>query len=168
MSSFQQGHSNSVAVFPISPHDRYHFPLKIRGGDGQFHTITVLADAGNDVTLLRTSTAKQLGFDPATTQGEVFPVAGITAGPQPFTKIWNLIQIGDLRPTWVRMGLAHQEQSLAEDLLGRQDVYDSGKYEITYDADKVIFREKHAGTDITDGEGGQLPYSLREAFRGFK
>jgi hypothetical protein len=139
----------------------------IRGKDGQFHNITILADTGNDVTLLRTSTAMMLGFDPINEMGMTFPVGGITGAPQPFTKIWNLIQIGDLRPTYIRMGLAQMEMSLAEDLLGRQDVFDSGKFSITYDNMGVTFREKHDPQDIATSSYGteQLPHNVREAFR---
>lgn len=141
-----------------------------RGKDGQFHQIIILADSGNDVTLLRLSTSNMLGFDPPNENGMAFPVGGITGAPQIFTKIWNLIQIGNLRPTYVRMGLAHMEESLAEDLLGRQDIFDSGKYSIAYDNMGVTFKELHSPMDLATSSYTQvgnegISHSLREAFR---
>jgi hypothetical protein len=158
---------NTVAFFPVPAGDRYHIPIKIRGKDGMLHDVVILADTGNDVTLLRTSTSNMLGFDPINEMGQVFPVGGITGDAQPFMKIWNLIQIGNLRPTYIRMGLAEREESLMEDLLGRQDVFDSGKYSVTYDNMGVSFQEKHDPQDIATSSYGteQLPHGIREAFR---
>jgi hypothetical protein len=170
MSYAFSGHSNTIATFPVSPHDRYHMPIMCRRKDGMFQKINVLADSGNDVTLLKLSTSKMLGFEPMQEMGDVFPVGGITGGPQHFKKIWNTVMIGGLRPMYIRMGLAYMEESLAEDLLGRQDVFDSGKLEVTYDDKGVSFREKHDPLDITtsDYAGGQLSYRVREAFRSIK
>lgn len=160
------GHSN-VAKFNIAPHDRYHVRIQIRDKGGQMQTITLLADSGNDLTLLRNSTARKLGFDPQSEPGEVFPVGGITGGPQQFKKIVNLIQIGNLTPMMVHMGLAYQDKSLAEDLLGRSDIFDSGKLEVDYGKDYVIFKEKEPMLDITTSSynAEQLPSKLRFAFR---
>lgn len=170
MSYAYSGHSNTIATFPVAPHDRYHMPIMIRRKDGRFQKIMILADAGNDVTLLKLSTSRMLGFEPMMEMGDTFPVGGITGGPQTFKKIWNSCMIGNLRPMQVRMGLAYQEESLAEDLLGRQDIFDSGKLEITYDEKGVSFREKHSPLDVTtsDYASGQLSYRVREAFRKIK
>lgn len=166
MSFFGLGHSNT-ATFHIAPHDRYHINIKIRAKNGDMVPLTILVDSGNDVCLLRNSTARKLGFDPPNEPGQNFPVGGITGGPQQFKKIVNLIQIGNLTPMNIHMGLAYKEESLAEDLLGRQDLFDSGKYEVDYGKDYVTFKEKFSPFDITtSGDGNDtLPYSVRAAFK---
>lgn len=156
------GHSN-VAKFNIAPHDRYHVKVKVRNKMGQMQEITALMDSGNDLFLIRNSTARKLGFDPPNEQGEVFPVGGITGGPQQFKKIQNLIQFGDMTPIMVHMGLAYQEKSLAEDLVGRTDIFD--RYEVDYTGDSITIKERHMPLDLSLGDGSQLSYRVRSAFR---
>lgn len=158
------GHSN-VAKFSIAPHDRYHVKVKIRNKQGQMQEITALMDAGNDVTLLRNSTSRQLGYDPQNEPGEVFPVGGITGGPQQFKKIVTLLQFGNMTPIQAHIGLAYQEKSLAEDLIGRQDIFD--RYEIDYTGNSVTVKEKSNPLDITTSSfnSEQLPTKLRMAFK---
>jgi len=139
--------------------------IGMRGGDGQMHQVQVLADTGNDITLIKRSTAEMLGYNPDT-QGTPFPVAGITNDPQEFKKIWNLVKLGPrLRPVYIRMGMALKEESLAENLLGKLDILDNGRYEITYDLDSVIFKERHVNIHTSEDYDDPLPSDIRERFR---
>lgn len=118
------------------------------GADKRMHPVTVLADTGNDVTLLTTHTARQLGYDP-TRVGELFQVMGITGPPQNFSRIKNYIQIAKFKPFPVTMGLAHKQSSLAENLLGVQDVLSTGRFQLRYDLDSVDFYLRRRNTITT-------------------
>ena len=159
-------HLNSI--FPIVPGERYHITVGILGFDKQFHDVNILADTGNDVTLLKASTAKQLGVDPQTLAANTFPVSGISGAPNPFKEIKTLVLFPGLRPTWITVGLAQQEDHLTENLLGRKDILDNGKYEISYDNDSVTIRERHINFNLGDGseEGAtQSANSLDSSYR---
>jgi len=142
--------------------------IGMKGSDGQMHQVELLADTGNDITLVKRSTAESLGFNPDV-HGTSFPVAGITNDPQEFKKIWNLIKLGpELRPVWIRMGMAMREESLAENLLGKLDILDNGRYEITYDLDSVQFKERHINIHTSTDYDDPLPTKQRESHRAVR
>ena len=131
------------------------------GGDGRIYPVTYLIDSGNDISILTRATADKLGFNPDV-EGELFFVKGIAGPGQRFKKMINTIKIGNLTPMKVRMGMAIEPQSLSENLLGRQDIFDSGRLEIIYDEDSIEFREKH-GTMHLSNDFAPLPYGIRKA-----
>ena len=74
----------------------------------------------------------------------------------------NIIKIGNLTPMRVRMGMAIDPKSLSENLLGRQDIFDSGRLEIIYDEDSIEFREKH-GIMHLSSDYNPLPYGIEKS-----
>lgn len=172
--------SYNTASFAIPPNSRYHIDVGIMGADCHLRKVnmsfysrreegncliptSILADTGNDVTILRTSTARKLGYDPVNMPGEWMPVAGISNIPANFKKFNNMIKIQNLRPIWIPMGLATKEEDLAEDLLGRAGILDGGRYEILYAKDSVKFIEKHFTPHTSDDESNELPSYIRES-----
>lgn len=135
------------AYFPKDFDGRYRIPIKIQGADqcmqlvSCLHDQKILADTGNDVTLITRADAAKLGFTPETLQGgDRFEVSGITDQPNPFVKKNLMIQIGETRPFYTDVGIPLVEGALYESLLGI-DVIDNGKFEITYTIDGVLFTQ---------------------------
>lgn len=135
-------------IIPVPLKSRYHGVVHTGGADGRLYPVTYLIDSGNDISILTRKTADKLGFN-ADMEGELFFVKGISGPGQEFRKFVNIIKIGDLTPMKIRMGMAVKESSLAENLLGRQDVFDSGRLEIIYDEDSIEFREKHGSMHLS-------------------
>ena len=148
-------------IIPVPLRSRYHGVVHTMGGDGKLYPVTYLIDSGNDISILTRQTANRLGFNPDV-EGELFFVKGIAGPGQKFKKMINVIKIGDLTPMKVRMGMAVEAQSLSENLLGRQDIFDSGRLEIIYDEDSIEFREKHGSMHLSS-DYAPLPYGLRKA-----
>jgi hypothetical protein len=130
--------------------DRPHINMMVGDSQGKMQSLTVLVDNGNDITLLTRSAAQQLGIDPMNT-GEKFDVSGITDLGQNFGKITNTIQIGNLPPIQIRMGLAWEDAGLAENLLGRLDVIENGPYTLTLDGQSATFTINHPDISINTG-----------------
>ena len=126
-------------------------------------SINIIYDPGDDVTLLTTRTWQSLGLDPQAMPGRMFPVSGITNEPNPFKEIQNLIQIGDLQPIWIPMGLAMNPGSLVEDLLGRKGIMD-GPYRIIQDETGITFEEKAPMIAMLANAGSRIGYPLRSMF----
>ena len=120
----------------------------MQGADQQMYPTKMLIDSGNDITIITRATADKLGFNPDY-QGERFFVRGIAGAAQEFRKFKNIVKIGNTTPTYIRMGMAVKEESLSENLLGRLDIFDSGKFEVIYDEDSIEFREKHTRCMLT-------------------
>ena len=129
------------------------------------HNVDIIYDPGADVCMLTAQTTRQLGLDPEQMPGRIFPVSGITGAGQPFREIKNLIQIGDLTPIWIPMGLAFEEQSLPENLLGRRGVTDSGLYQVIQDESGLTFQEKSQPVAMLANVGGRIAHPLRSMFR---
>jgi len=130
------------------------------------HQINIIFDPGDDITLLTRKTADSLGLNPETMPGSTFPVTGITGAGQPFKKINNLIQIGELSPIYIPMGLAFQPESLAEDLLGRKGVMD-GPYQTVIEPQGLTFVERAPAFSALANSGARLSHAMRAAFRGY-
>ena len=134
------------SFFPKDFDGRYRIPIKIQGADQCMHPVSclhdtkILADTGNDVTLITRADAIKLGFQPETMEGDRFEVSGITDQPNPFVKVNLMVQIGDTMPFFTEVGMPLVEGALAESLLGI-DVIDNGKFEITYTANGVNFTQ---------------------------
>lgn len=130
--------------------DRPHINIMIGDSSGKMQSVTVLVDNGNDITLLTKTSAQQLGINPQQT-GEKFDVSGITDLGQNFGKITNTVQIGNLPPIQIRMGLAWEDSGLAENLLGRLDIIENGPYILTLDGKSVTFTLNHPDISINTG-----------------
>jgi hypothetical protein len=155
------------AWFPKHEGGNYRIPLQIQSAHGSMTEIPIIFDTGNDITLLKADTAQHLGYDPHNMEGHVFPVTGITGAGQPFRKVSVMIRIGQLRPIMIEMGMALQQESLAEDLFGRKDVMD-GAYTVSQDEQGIAFTEKHPAVAMLANAGSRIPNKLRETFRGYR
>ena len=158
----------NYASYSVSQGEQPFISPSILGFDRQWHSVKMLADTGNDVTLLMRSTALEMGIDPVRLNASTFPVSGISGGPAHFKEVKTLVAFTNLRPTWVTVGLAQREEDLVENLLGRKDLLDTGKYEFVFDEDSVDIREKHINVNLSNGynEWGtgtpELPTRIRE------
>jgi len=174
--SFAAAKPNTVASFTIPVGEQYHIDLGMLGMDGKMHKLKILADTGNDITLLKRETAEDmLGINPDQfPEDTIFPIIGITDTPVYAKEITNMIQFGDLRPVWVRMGIITERGIFSEDLLGRKDILDNGLYEVVYDQDSVEFREKHINVTLPSAEqeiGGfnpRISSKERESMKPFR
>jgi len=147
----QTGHNN--AAFSISGKEgRPHIPIKVLGGDGQWHpNVIVLADSGNDVTLFTGKDGAVTHLDQkARAEGSPFPVQGVAANPIKFNMTKTMIQIGDLKPIEIPLGIEDENPPQLEDtLLGREGCME--RYIVVYTGDRVIFVEKETGAGCSVG-----------------
>ena len=120
---------------------RPHINIRIMGGDGVWRTQKILADSGNDITLLNATDGirNRLGMGP----GESFAVEGIADATRQFRMDETWIQIGDLKPIKIPLGVEQGQQQLEDSLLGREGAME--KYTVVYTGDQVIFLEKETG-----------------------
>lgn len=94
----------------------------------------MLADTGNDITLITPSIANDLGID-YKKEGKPFLVAGISGNPTTYYMIRRLVQFGNLTPTVFRIGVG----AVPISLLGREDT--AAKYSIKFEGNKIVFSE---------------------------
>jgi len=109
------------------------FLNSIRSG---FQKITLLADTGSDLTLIKREDGERLGFNPDK-GGEGFLVGGVGAGAVPFKKFQTPVKIQNLSPTMIDFGVAINHGQLRDNLLGREDILDV--YDVTYSKNMVCF-----------------------------
>lgn len=115
---------------------KYYITIQVLGGDGNFHPVKVIADTGNDVTLLTKATADYLGLNP--NFGSLLEVSGIREGMvSRFKKIKTHIQLGDLNPIIAEIGFALDTDSLQENLLGNKGILGSGHFNFIYKKDSL-------------------------------
>lgn len=98
--------------------------------------ITVLADTGSDITLIKREDGERLGFSPDK-GGESFMVGGVGAGAVPFKRFATYARFQSLQPIRIDFGVAQNFGGLRDNLLGREDILD--KYNITFSKSSVIF-----------------------------
>lgn len=134
--------------------------INVGNAQGQLTPIRAILDSGNDITLLTTGTAKQLGFYNPNV-GETIHVSGIAGGGQEFKMFPNWIQFGNMRPIQVNMGYAIRPDSLPVNLIGNKDIIDSGRYTLIMDEDSIELHEKMpiGNVDMRYG-GGQMPVQM--------
>ena len=108
---------------------KYYIDVNIMSAYGEFKLVKIIADTGNDITLITKKTADALGFHPS--MGTLLEVSGIREGMvSKFKKITTQIQLGDLTPATVEMAFAVDDESLAENLLGNKGLLSSGQYRV--------------------------------------
>jgi hypothetical protein len=134
--------------------------VNVLNANGQMVPIRAVMDSGNDITILTTATARQLGlYHP--NRGEKISVSGIAGGGQEFNVFPNWIQFGNMRPIQIKMGFALRDESLPVNLIGNKDIIDSGQYVLTMDEDSIELREKMPMANMGDRfGGGSLPTQM--------
>lgn len=134
--------------------------VKVLNANRQWVPIRAVLDSGNDITILTSQTAKQLGlYNPNV--GETISISGIAGGGQEFKMFPNWLQFGNMRPIQVKMGFALRPESLPVNLIGNKDIIDSGRYTLIMDEDSIELREKMpiGNIDMRYG-GGSMPTQM--------
>lgn len=107
--------------------------VSILGAHGRWTEVEMLADSGNDITLINLETARRLGF---TDCHEHIDVAGISGAPQKFCIHRVQMRIGNSRPITIRVGVG----DLDDNLLGREGVFD--KFDISFRKHGIEFQQR--------------------------
>ena len=129
---------------------KYYIDVNIMSAYGEFKLVKIIADTGNDITLITKKTADALGFHPS--MGTLLEVSGIREGMvSKFKKITTQIQLGDLTPATVEMAFAVDDESLAENLLGNKGLLSSGQYEYRYTDKNLTIIDRVNTCDMTMG-----------------
>ena len=150
-----RNHCNQVRsnfTYNVASGQRYFITIKIKNKNGGFSPVKVLADSGNDITILTHGTAKSLGYEPLSMHDvSSFHVKGINGEPAEFKEINTEVIIGNVRLT-IPVGLVTRDKDLSDNLLGRQGVLDSGKIGLSFDNNSV---------DVIDKSAGKLAKSMK-------
>lgn len=129
-------HTNSIApaIFSYGGDNRPYATVHIQARDGNYYPSQMLADSGNDITLINFQTARMLGLRPE--EGRHFQVEGVVPGVKSDFYMYQLpIKIGMFPPFYATVGVGEIQQNL----LGRRDVFD--KFNVTYTANRqVVFQ----------------------------
>jgi len=134
------------AVFTV--HEEYQRPfvtLKfLHANKKQWVPIKLLADTGNDTTLISKEDGIRLGFNPDVMQGDPVGVRGVGEGTSDFEKFYTSVQIENFPPVNIPVSIAAKAGQLSDNLLGREGILN--RFNITYTGDRVIFIMKsHSG-----------------------
>ena len=136
------GNQVRMCQLPISKGERYYGTIEVMTPNGQYSSVRALIDSGNDISIFTRATAEQLGYHVESIK-ERFYVKGINGEAKEFAEVKTNIKIcNQLHPIPATIGLALENDSLSDNLLGRKDVFDNGRIEIVYDEDSITFREK--------------------------
>lgn len=120
----------------------YPVTVQVQNAMGGMTPIQMLADTGNQSTILKLEEAQKLGLD--LSQGEPFMVGGINGEPTEFRRFKLWIRLGNLDPLQIKIGFSTTPDGLIENLLGNEDILTSGKIEARYGKDGVTYVEAHA------------------------
>lgn len=140
-----KNHCNQVRTnfsYKINKGQRYYITIKMRNAHGQFVPVNILADSGNDITILTKRTARSLGYDTnKMPNASSFHVKGINGDSAEFKEIMTDVILGNV-PLRIPVGLATRDQDLSDNLLGRTGVVDSGMVALAFDDDSVDIIDK--------------------------
>ena len=115
-------------------HHRPMVPVEVRDANGGWQTVMMLADSGNDITILTLDTASRLGFDQIA--GTVTPVKGLGHSVTPYKRLENvIIQIGNTQPIPITVLIGDTDINL----LGREDVFSN--FSVTYTGNEVHYHQ---------------------------
>jgi Aspartyl protease len=151
ISRSNQGGFLGLGGTPGNENTKYYITVKILGADNQrWIGVRLIADTGNDVTLLTKNTADMLGFHEG--MGTLLQVSGIRKGMiSRFEQINTYIQLGDLTPVNATIAYALDDDSLQENLLGNKGILASGNFEFRYDNDSLTIYDRINACDMTTG-----------------
>lgn len=133
------GAGGKNAVFTVhEEHQRPFVTLNFLHKNGtQWVPIKVLADTGNDTTLLSKEDGIRLGFNPDVLQGDPVGVRGVGEGTSDFEKFMTQVQIENFPPVAIPISVAAKPGQLSDNLLGREGILN--RFNITYTGNSVVF-----------------------------
>ena len=150
-------------VHDISSGKRPHIMVDILDANDRWVPVRLLADTGNDVTLLNQKTAEGLGLTSPEmlARSVAFKVQGIAAAPMDFMMIKRPVRMGgSTTPIEIKIGIG----PLRENLLGREDVLD--KFEMKFTKSKLTLTQLRDNTiplwEPTGAGGGKIKTHLPE------
>ena len=134
------------AVFTV--HEEHQRPFVVlnflHANKRQWVPIKVLADTGNDTTLLSKEDGIKLGFNPDVMVGSPVGVRGVGEGTSDYEKFMTQVQIEKFPPVAIPISVAAKAGQLDDNLLGREGILN--RFNITYTGNSVVFIMKaHSG-----------------------
>lgn len=140
------------AFFGMDSEGRYMISVRFLSANGScavqtecvqdMSDIDMASDPGADMILLTKEVADTLGYQvdliPASHN---FFVQGKSGQPTTFKEVQTWMQIGNMRPLSVPVGLAIDDDALIENLFGNKGTLDSGEIVATYNHEGVEYRD---------------------------
>ena len=139
----------SSAFFPITSDGRYSMEIKVMKSDAScmiplecMDDVEMASDSGADMILLTRDVADMLGYQvDMLSEDYNFQVQGKSGEPTIFKEVTTWIQIGNMRPLQVPVGLAIDVDALVENLFGNRGTIDSGQISASYSSRGVLYQE---------------------------
>lgn len=139
----------SEAFFPIDSEGRYMMTINVMKSDAScmiplecMDDVELASDSGADMILLTRDVADMLGYQvDMLSEDYNFMVQGKSGEPTVFKEVTTWIQIGNMRPLQVPVGLAVNVDSLVENLFGNKGTIDSGLIMANYSSKGVLYTE---------------------------
>jgi len=139
----------SEAFFPIDSEGRYMMTINVMKSDAScmvplecMDDVELASDSGADMILLTRDVADMLGYQvDMLSEDYNFMVQGKSGEPTIFKEVTTWIQIGNMRPLQVPVGLAVNVDSLVENLFGNKGTIDSGLITASYGSRGVLYTE---------------------------
>lgn len=137
------------AFFPITGDGRYMMEIKVMKSDAScmvplqcMDDVELASDSGADMILLTRDVADMLGYQvDMLSEDYNFQVQGKSGEPTIFKEVTTWIQIGNMRPLQVPVGLAVDVNALVENLFGNRGTIDSGEVSASYSNRGVMYTE---------------------------
>lgn len=119
------------AAFAYGSDGRPYATVFLQSVDGNYYPVRMLADSGNDVTLITHEAARMLGLRQE--MGQPFSVEGVAPGVMTQFMLFQVpMRIGNYQPFYATIGVG----DVSQNLLGRRDVF--SRFDVTYTADKQV------------------------------
>lgn len=139
----------SEAFFPISGLGQYMMNCRIMTADAScmvpvqcMNDVEMASDSGADMILVTRKDADRLGYQvDMLSEDYNFAVQGISAEPTIFKEITTWVQIGNMKPLQVSVGLAVDTDALIQSLFGNKGTVDSGLITATYSSEGVLYTD---------------------------
>jgi len=137
------------AFFPITNDGKYMMEIKVMKSDAScmvplecMDDVELASDSGADMILLTRDVADMLGYQvDMLSEDYNFMVQGKSGEPTIFKEVTTWIQIGNMRPLQVQVGLAVDTDALVENLFGNKGTIDSGQITASYSNRGVLYTE---------------------------
>lgn len=109
--------------------------VQLQDQQGGYQSVDMMADSGNDITLINKDVARRLGYQFDASGGAV-NVVGISGQPQQFIPRDNvMMKIGDTEPFKSKILIGDVDINL----LGRNSMEN---FQVTFDGRKVLFNQR--------------------------